>query len=105
MFGKNPRINPLAARKQLLLAESEINRAQMVHDGQMMANGVRSLTHRARSMGAFALAAASLVSGLVSFRRSKPAPAGEKLAWWQTLLKGALLAGSLWAQFNPRPKS
>lgn len=105
MFGKNPRMNPIAARKQFLIAESEINRAQLVHDWQIMANGVRSATHRVKSMGALALAATSLISGLVSFWRSKSAPADEKLAWWQTLLKGALMAGSLWAQFSPRPES
>ena len=105
MFGKNPRLNPLESRKQLLIAESELNRAQLVQEWQTMADGVRSVADRARSISSLALAAASLIAGLASFRRTRSAPADEKPSWWQTLLKGAQLAGSLWSEFRPRPKS
>lgn len=105
MFVKNPGMNPLEARKQLLIVESEINRFQLVQEWQSMADDVRSISHRARSICSVAFAAASLISGLVSFRRSKSAPAGGKSSWWQTLLKGAQLAVSLWAEFCLRPKS
>ena len=37
MFGKKPRLNPLESRKQLLIAESELNRAQLVQEWQAMA--------------------------------------------------------------------
>jgi hypothetical protein len=98
-------MNPLEARKQLLIAESELNRFQLVQEWRSMADDVRSIAHRARSIRALALAAASLISGLVYFRPAKSAPAGEKLSWWQTLVKAAQLAGSLWVEFCPRPKS
>jgi hypothetical protein len=98
-------MNPLQARKQLLIAESEINRFQLVQEWRMMADGVCSVAHRTRSICALVLAATSLISGLVSFRRTKSAPAGGKSSWWQTLLKGAQLAGALWAEFGPRRKS
>jgi hypothetical protein len=97
-------MNQLEARKQLLIAESEINRLQLVAEWQTMADDVRSITHKARSIGVIAMAATSLLSGLMSFRRTKPAPASEKLSWWQTLLKGAQLVGSLWAEFSRPPK-
>ena len=105
MFGKNPRLNPLESRKQLLIAESELNRAQLVQEWQTMADGVRSVADRARTISSVASAAASLVAGLASFRRTGSAPAGEKPSWWQTLLKGAQLAGLLWSEFRQRPKS
>jgi hypothetical protein len=105
MFGKNARVNPLESRKQLLIAESELNRAQLVQEWQTMADGVRSVADRARTISSLASAAVSLIAGLVSFRRTKSAPAGEKPSWWQTLLKGAQLAGLLWSEFRPRPKS
>ena len=105
MSGKNPRLNPLAARKQLLIAESELNRAHLVQEWQAMADGVRSIADRAGTISSVASAAASLIAGLVSFQRTRSAPADGKFSWWQTLLKGAQLAGSLWAKFRPRAES
>ena len=105
MFGKNPRMNPLESRKQLLIAESELNRAQLVQEWQAMADGVRSVADQARTISSVASAAASLVASLASFRRKKSAPADEKPSWWQILMKGAQLAGLLWSEFRPRPKS
>ena len=105
MFGKNLRLNPLELRKQLLIAESELNRAQLVQEWQTMADGVRSVADRARTISFLASAAASLIAGLAPFRRTGSAPAGEKPSWWQTLLKGAQLAGLLWSEFRQRPKS
>jgi len=34
MFGKNPHMTPLELRKQLLIAESELNRVQLAEDIQ-----------------------------------------------------------------------
>ncbi len=100
MSGKNPRMNPLNSRKQLLIAESELNRAQLFQEWRTMADEVRSLTSQARTIGSFASAAASVVAGLASFRRKKPAPVEEKPSWWRTILKGAGLASSLWSEFR-----
>jgi hypothetical protein len=98
-------MNPLESRKLLLIAESELNRAQLVQEWQTMADGVRSVADRARTISALASVAASLIVGLASFRRARSAPAGGKPSWWQIFLKGAQLAGLLWSEFRPRPKS
>ena len=98
-------MNPLASRKKLLLAESELNRAQLVHDWQTMADDVHALAGQARTISAIASAAASLVAGLAACRRKKTAPAAGKASWLQNLLKGAQLAGALWSEFRPPPKS
>jgi hypothetical protein len=98
-------MNPLESRKQLLLAESELNRAHLMQEWRTMADGVRSLANRAGSIRSIALAAVSLISGLMTLRRTSSAPVGGKRSWWQTLLKGAQLAGWLWSEFSPRPKS
>jgi hypothetical protein len=115
MSGKNPHLNPLTSRKELLIAESELNRAQLFQEWQTMADEVRALTTQARTIGSFAAAAAAVVAGLASFRRKKSALAAEKPSWWQTLLKGAGLASSLWSEFrsqghdqknkDPRPRA
>jgi hypothetical protein len=93
-------MSPLDSRKQLLIAESELNRAQLVQEWQTMADEVHSLTSQARSISSIASAVASLVAGLASFRRKKSAPAAEKPSWWQTILKGAGLVGSFWSEFR-----
>jgi hypothetical protein len=98
-------MNPLEARKRLLIAESEINRIQLAEEWQAMAGGARALTQRANSIRVLVVAGSSLIYGLMFSRRTRSAPAGRKRPWWQILLKGALLAGSLWSQFGPRPKS
>jgi hypothetical protein len=104
MFGKNPRISPLQSRKQLLLAESELNRAQMAGDMAALKADVRALTARARIIGLIVSSAAALVAGLAASRRKQSAPAGEKPSWLQTILKGAALLSSLWLAFRPQAR-
>ncbi len=95
MSGKNSRMNPLESRKQLLIAESELNRAQLAQEWQTMAGEVRSLTSQARTIKSIASAIATLVAGVASLRHKKSGPAAdEKPSWWKTFLKGAGLAGS-----------
>ncbi len=104
MFGKKSRINPLEARKQILIAESELNRAQLVGDLAALKADVCSLTDSAKSFGAIASSAAVLVAGLAGFRRGKPEDAAAKPSWPQTILKGAGLLSNLWLAFRSRSK-
>jgi hypothetical protein len=97
-------MNPLKSRKQLLIAESELNRAQLVRELQTIADGVRSLANRARTIGSLASAAASLIAGLASFRRKKSARAAEKPSWLQTILKGAGLVSTIWQSFGSQSR-
>jgi len=82
-------MNPLTSRKRLLIAESELNRAQLVQEWQAMAGNVHALAGRAKTIGSLASAAALVVAGLASFGRKKSAPAAEKPSWWQKILTGA----------------
>jgi hypothetical protein len=100
MFGKNPRLNPLESRKQLLIAESELNRAQLIGDMAALTAGVRTLADRVKTCGSLASSAALLVAGLAAFRRGKSGDAGVKPSRWQTLLKGAGLVSTLWFAFR-----
>jgi hypothetical protein len=93
-------MNPLASRKKLLVAESELNRAQLVQAWHTMTDEGRALANQARTIRSLVSAAASLMTGLASLRRKKTAPDGEKPPWWQTVLKGAGLAGSFWSEFR-----
>jgi hypothetical protein len=94
-------MNRLKARKQLLIAESELNRAQLVEDWQTMADDVHALAHRAKTITFLASAAASVIAILSSLRHRKPAPADEKSSWWKPLLKSAGLVSTVWQAFRP----
>jgi hypothetical protein len=95
-------MNPLESRKQLLLAESELNRGHLVGDMALLKADVRALTGRAKAIGVIASSAAALLVGLAAFRHKKSAPADEKPSWLQTVLKGAGLVSSLWLAFRPQ---
>lgn len=95
-------MNPLESRKRLLIAESELNRAQLVGDMAVLKEEVRVLAGRAKSFGLIASSAGALVAGLTAFRRSKPAEAAVKPSWIQTILKGAGLVSNLWLALPSR---
>ncbi len=95
-------MSPLASRKKILVAESELNRAQLVQEWQAMTDDVHALADQAKTLRSIVSASASLVAGLLSFRRKKePVPAAEKPSWLQTVLKGVGLASNFWQAFRP----
>lgn len=95
-------MNRLESRKRLLVAESELNRAQLVGDMAALTAGVRTLTDRAKSFGSIASAAAVLVAGLAAFRRGKYVEADAKPSRLQTILKAAGIASTLWLAFRTK---
>lgn len=105
MFGKSSRVNPLESRKQQLVAESEINRAQVLQEWEALAGGVSSLAHRAKSFSSFAGAAALLAASLSTFRRSDSTPAAGKPSGLETMLKSARLVCSIWLVLRARSRS
>ena len=102
MFGKESRVTPLELRKQLLIAESELNRAQLVEEMAVVAAGVRTLTGRAKCFGSIASSAAVLLAGISAFRRGKSVDADAKPSWLQTMLKVASLISTLRLAFRPQ---
>jgi hypothetical protein len=102
MFGKESHLSPLEARKQMLIAESELSRAQLSEDWQTMARGVRDLAHRAKTIAAWASSAALLVAGIAAWRRNAPAPGTAKTSWLQKILAGARVASTIWFAFCAR---
>jgi hypothetical protein len=105
MSGKNPRLKPLQSRKQLLLAESELNRAQMIRDMAALTAEIHALGSRARSFGSIASSAVVLATGLAAFRRGTAADADAKPSWVRTVLKGAGLVSNLWLVFRPKSRN
>ena len=97
-------MTPLASRKQLLIAESELNRAQLGQEWRAMSGSAHALAYRAGTIRSLATMALTLASSLVSVRQKNDAPAAEKTSWLQTILKGAQLAGSFWSEFRTPKK-
>ena len=100
MFAEDSRLSPLESRKQLLVAESELNRAQSLQEWESMTSGVRTLAGRARAWSSLVSSAASLVAGLLTFRRGPSMLAAGKPSWIDTVLKGVRLAASLGLAFR-----
>jgi hypothetical protein len=93
-------MNPLQSRKKLLIAESELNRAQFVQDWETLAEGVHAIAGRAKSFSAIASSAAVLVAALAAFRRGRSAHPEAKPSWLQTILKSASLISTIWLAFR-----
>ena len=95
-------MNQLETRKQLLIAESELNRAQLVQELDAITGGVRVLTHRVKSFSSVASATVLLVTALAALRRGKVGHGKLKPSWFQMIRKGAGLVVSLWPAFRAK---
>ena len=102
MPGKTSQLNPLESRKQLLVAESELNRAGLSEECQAMARSVRDLAHQVKTIAAWASSAALVVAGLSTLRRDSPRSGTVKSSWFQKILKGARMASTLWLALRAR---
>jgi hypothetical protein len=102
MFGKATHLSPLLSRKRLLIAESELNRAQLSEEWQTIAHGVRDVAHRAKTIAGWASSAAMLVAGVAALRRGPTAPGNAKSSWFQKILAGARVASTIWFAFRSR---
>ena len=98
-------MKPLESRKQLLIVESELNRAQLVQEWRVVKGEVRALTEQAKTIRFIATAAATLIAGFSSCQRTAAGPAAEKPSWLQSFVKGANLVSSLWQAFRPAEKN
>ena len=78
MHGKRPRLKPLEARKQLLLAESELNRARLLQVWNRLKNEARRLSHQTRPVGSFASLAAAAMAASSAWRHGASSPDGEQ---------------------------
>jgi hypothetical protein len=86
----------------MLVAESELNRAQLSEEWQTMAHGVCDLAHRAKTIGAWVSSSALLVAGITALRRGPPPPGAAKHSWFQKILHGARVASAIWLAFRAR---
>ena len=102
MFGKESCISVLAARRQLLVAESEINRVRLGQEWQALTDEANQVVHRAKSFTGMATSILSLIAAVGVFTRPAPTPATAKTSWLQKISSGVRLASTVWLLFRPR---
>jgi hypothetical protein len=102
MPGKTSDLSPLESRKQLLVAQSELNRAGLADEWQGMAHGVRDFSQRAKNIASWTASAALLVAGVTALRRAPPRSGAAKTSLFQRILDGARVASTLWFTFRAR---
>ena len=102
MSEKKPAVSPLKLQKQLLVAESEINRARLLQEWQIVGDGLYQLADQARSFNTLATSTVSLVAGLAALTSGEAAPATAKFSWFKKALSGARLASTIWLMFRSR---
>jgi hypothetical protein len=87
-----------SARKQFLIAESELSRSRIIEDCVSLTAGFRKIGTRAEPFKPAISAAALAISGIAAFQRGfrKPKHDAGKSSWLRTLLKGAGVASTVW---------
>ena len=98
---QNP-VSALESRKQLLVAESELNRARLLQEWQTLGDGLASLADRVRAFGTMASATKSLLDSFATVTNGKPTATPAKSSWFQKVADGARLASTIWLGFRSR---
>ena len=89
-------MNPLELRRRLLVAESELNRSQIIVDCAEVAAGVRLFTERAKSFGSLLSSAQILITATAAFQQGRSSACAGPSSWLQTMIKGAGLISTVW---------
>lgn len=101
MSGTKSQLMPLQVRKQLLLAESEVNRVSLMHEWQSLRSETQALAHQAQSVCATISSVASMgIAGFSAFRDLQARRRNGKASWLSTLFNGVRLGTSLWASLR-----
>jgi len=99
MPAKTSRLKQLQLRKQLLLAESELNRAELLKELDVFKEEVRGVKNNIRLVGSLASFAAVLAGAISIFRRGSSNRVDShdraKSSWISEALAGARLGASL----------
>lgn len=106
MRGTNIGLTPLAVRKQLLVVESEINRAELGREWASLhaeaCDAATELTGDASALGSLASAGAALFTTGSVLRRMVSGNRAAKGSWVRTLVNGARAGISVWLALRPR---
>lgn len=94
----NAYLKNFAARKQLLIVESELNRRLLLEDGRVLARELRALRDQAAQWQGVVGVGVALVSALRS--KKDEAPSSKKRSWVTPIVETVRLGASLWTAFR-----
>jgi hypothetical protein len=97
MSGKTSQLTSLETRRQLLLVESELNRAQLLNEVRDFKSEIQRLKHQVGGIVSTAELATKVAGAFSDVGRAfSQRDEGEKPSWISTLLNGAKAGTSLW---------
>jgi hypothetical protein len=97
-------MNELEARKQLLLAESAVNRALLDRDWETMVQGAVGIVSEVKQAGKLLGVGAALIGALGIFRRARTPKATAGRSWFRTLFGLARWAVPIWMELRREPR-
>jgi hypothetical protein len=102
-------LSPLEARKQLLVVESELNRAQLINELRGLKDELYQLKNQVEAIGSIASGAVKLTSTISRIwnafsHRGENAENDPGKPWFSSLINGAQLCASLLGAFRSRSK-
>jgi hypothetical protein len=100
MSGKTTGLTALEMRRQLLVVESELNRAHLLNECREVRKGINHLTGQIGVLAQLTESAVNIGTSFAGFFRGmsggKKPEEGRKPSWIATLLEGARAGISLW---------
>jgi len=100
MSGKKTPLTPLAARKQLLLLESDLNRTQFVEAVDEWKTAVHHTKERLTQVGSMVSMATKVATTVATARRLFSRPTDGKKSWLSMLSDGMTIGTSLWSMLR-----
>jgi hypothetical protein len=107
MPGKDFHLTPLESRKQLLLVESELNRAQLLNELRELNGEIRHIKSQVQAVGSLVSSAAKVATTFSAigdvFTHSDTGENG-KHSWFSTLMNGARTGAAIWGAMRSHLK-
>ena len=100
MLGKKSQLTALALRKQLLLAESELNRKQLIREVEEWKDEFHRSKERLENLGSVASMTAKVAATVATASRVFSGSNGGKRSWIASLFNSATTGTSLWFLFR-----
>jgi type II secretory pathway component PulF len=99
-------MTPLETKKQLLLTESELNRAQLIEDLAGMQDEIHRVADQVRPLVSLFSSATTLATTFTALRRTWTAQEDRrngKRSWISSVLHSVQSGAALWQAFRSRP--